>query len=324
MKIAKIGLIGLGLLLLLVLSGLTYLSIAFPKVSEAPDIQIDGNAKQVARGKYLAYHVMMCADCHSKRDFSKFSAPPSPGTEFTGGEVFDHSMGLPGVFISPNITPYGIGGWTDGELYRLITAGVRRDGEPIFPIMPYHSFGKSDPEDIKAVIAYLRTLDPVEKTHPERSVDFPVNFIMRTMPKDPEPMKKPEPTDLLAYGKYMFTAAACGDCHTKMEGGSFVGPVGGGGREFGFPDGSILRTPNLTPHETGIKYLSESDFIQRFKQYDVPDSQLATVQPGEFQTIMPWKMYAGMQEEDLRAIYHYLMSLAPYEHAVERFTPAKP
>lgn len=308
----------LAVIIFLVIGAVAYVSYALPDVGPAPELKVEITSERVARGKYLAYNVMMCADCHSERDFSVFSAPPTPGTEFVGGDVFDHSMGFPGRFVSVNITPYGIGDWTDGEIFRLITTGVKRDGDPIFPVMPYHSFGQLDPEDIESVIAFLRTLDPVESNHPESEADFPMNLIMRTMPKNPKPMKKPLPIDRIEYGKYMFTAAACGDCHTKFDKGEFVGPLAGGGREFEFP-GGVLRAANLTPHETGIAHYTRESFINRFKSY-ADNSKLAKVNPGEFQTIMPWYMYAGMTEEDLGAIYNYLQTLEPYNNPVEKFT----
>src|SRR5690554_6705714 len=239
-----VGYIVAGIVLLLIIL-ISYIRFALPNVGKAEYINIEITQDKLERGKYLAYHVMMCADCHSERDFSKFSGPPTPGTEFVGGDIFDESMGFPGRFISPNITPFGVGDWTNGELFRLITTGVKRDGNPIFPVMPYHSFGKLDPEDIKSVIAYLRTLDPVEATHPDSKADFPVNFIMRTMPQKAAFTTKPGKDNPVAYGKYMVTASACFDCHTKFDKGKFIGPQGGGGREFVFPDGSIVRTPNL-------------------------------------------------------------------------------
>lgn len=310
----------MALLVILVIS-LGYISYALPNVGHAPELKVESTPEKVEHGKYLAYHVMMCADCHSVRDFSLFSGPPKPGTEFAGGEVFDRSMGFPGRFISPNITPAGIGDWTDGELFRLITTGVTRDGNPIFPVMPYHNFGKMDPEDIESVIAFLRTLEPIETHHPKSEVDFPFNFILRTMPKEASLREKPSPADIQAHGEYMFTAAACGECHTKFEKGSFVGPLGGGGRVFNFPDGSIVRTPNLTPHETGITRFSKEEFIQRFKMYADSSYVLPAVQPGEFQTMMPWVMYSDLAEEDLAAIYEYLLTLEPYDNPVEIFSP---
>src|SRR5690606_2707715 len=170
--------------LILILVVLGYALLFLPNVGKAPYIEIEITDAKLERGKYLAYHVMMCADCHSQRDFSKFSGPPIPGTEFVGGDVFDHTMGFPGQFVSSNITPYGIGDWTDGELFRLITTGVKRDGSPIFPVMPYHNFGQLDREDIEAVIAYLRTLEPVASEHPASEADFPFRFILRTLPKE--------------------------------------------------------------------------------------------------------------------------------------------
>jgi mono/diheme cytochrome c family protein len=319
----KISLYAFASVILLVFLLIMYVFIALPNVSKAEYIDIEITESKVDRGRYLAYHVMMCADCHSERDFSKFSGPPFPGTEFVGGDIFDQSMGFPGKFISSNITPFGIGDWTDGEIFRLITTGVKRDGEPIFPVMPYHNFGQLDREDIEAVIAYLRTLEPVESNHPHSKADFPFNIILRTIPKEAELTTRPEKADRVNYGRYMFTAAACAECHTKFEKGKFVGPIGGGGREFQFPDGSWLRTPNLTPHETGLKNMSREEFIRLFKKYEDSAYVLPDVKPGEFQTMMPWVMYAGMEEDDLSAIYDYLLTLEPYDNVVERFTPAE-
>ncbi|WP_143962379.1 c-type cytochrome [Litoribacter populi] len=309
-------------LLIILIAVVAYISIALPRVDAAPDLAVDLNAEQVEKGRYLATHVMMCVDCHSQRDFSIFSAPPIQGTELAGGEVFDHAIGLPGVFISPNITPAGISDWTDGELFRLITTGVKKDGDPIFPIMPYHNFGRMDEDDIKAVIAYIRSVPPVETNHPKSKADFPMNLIMRTMPKRPAFEKKPQPDDVLEYGRYMVNAAACNECHTDFRDGKFVGEFLAGGREMQFPDGATVRSANLTPHETGLKNWTQEEFIQKFKSYSAPSVTLAKVSPGEFQTIMPWSMYAEMSEEDLGAIYTYLQSLPPVENKVERFTPA--
>lgn len=300
----------------------TYVFTAFPKVDPPEEIQVAITEEQVERGKYLAYHVMMCADCHSSRDFSKFSGPPHPGTEFVGGDVFDQSMGFPGQFVSANITPFGVGDWTDGELFRLITEGVTKDGNAIFPVMPYHLFGKLAREDVEAVIAYIRTLDPVETDHPQSKADFPFNFILRTMPQTAELREKPDPSDRIGYGEYVFTAAACADCHTKFEKGKPVGPLAGGGREFQFPDGSIVRSANLTPHETGIQHYTRDGFINLFKRYADSAYVLPNVKPGEFQTLMPWYMYSGMTETDLGAIYDYIQTLPPYDNTVTLFTPA--
>jgi mono/diheme cytochrome c family protein len=319
-KILKIFAYLLTALVIVIIGAVAYVSFVLPNVGPADtDYKVHITPEKIEHGKYLANHVMVCIDCHSKRDFSIFSAPPIPGTEATGGERFDATMGFPGVFISPNITPFGIGDWTDGELFRLITTGVRKDGSPIFPIMPYHSYGKMDVEDIESIIAYIRSLEPVETNHPKSKADFPFSLIMRTMPAEASFSKKPDPSDQVAYGGYLVTASACADCHTKFEDGAYVGEPLSGGREFAFPDG-ILSSSNLTPHETGLGNWTEEMFVQRFKMYDA-NHVLEKVGPGDFQTIMPWAMYSGMKEEDLKAIFTYLKSLPSIENSIEKFKP---
>src|SRR5690554_6387098 len=157
-KFLKISIYVVSSIVFILIMIVTYVSTALPNVADSPNIKVEVTEEKVQRGKYLAWNVMMCADCHSERDFSLFSAPPSGGSAFAGGDVFDHSMGFPGRFVSPNLTPSGIGDWTDGELFRLTTTRVKRDGEPFFPVMPYHSFGQLDRKDIESVIAYSRTL----------------------------------------------------------------------------------------------------------------------------------------------------------------------
>src|SRR5690554_6017449 len=149
-KGVKISLYVLVSILVLVLLLISYVMIAFPNVGKAEYIEVEITEAKVERGKYLAYHVMMCADCHSERDFSKFSGPPHPGTEFVGGDIFDQSMGFPGKFVSSNITPYGVGTWSDGELFRLITTGVKRDGGAIFPVMPYHNRSEEHTSELQS------------------------------------------------------------------------------------------------------------------------------------------------------------------------------
>lgn len=318
-KWIKIIGIVIGVFLLIVLGSLTYISTMLPNVGPAPEMEVEITQERVDRGKYLANHVMLCMDCHAVRDFGLFAGPPVPGSLGAGGEHFDENMGFPGVFISPNITPFGIGDWTDGELFRLITTGVTKDNEAIFPVMPYTSYGKLDAEDIKSVIAYLRTLESEETDHPDSKVDFPLNFIINTMPQAADLKPMPDPSDQIAYGKYLTIAGACADCHTKAEGGKVVGEYMAGGFEFLFPDGRKNYSSNLTPHQNGLGTWSEEQFVRRFKMYADSSYVAQTVAANEFQTIMPWEMYAGMKEEDLKAIFAYLQTLEPVDNAVVSF-----
>lgn len=312
----------LGVVLITVAALLSYVKIALPDVGAAPDMKVDVSAAKLERGKYLANHVMLCMDCHSTRDWNQFSGPLVPGSEGKGGELFDQKLGCPGKYIAPNITPYNLQHWSDGELFRSITEGVTKDGRALFPIMPYHLFGQLDRNDIEAVIAYIRNLKPIESVQETSSSDFPMNFIINTMPEKATLSKMPPKSDTLNYGKYMITASGCMDCHTKQEQGKFVGQLYAGGFEIKLPDGSVVRSANLTPDkESGIGNWSKNYFIKRFKMYADSAYVNPVVKPGDFQTIMPWTMYAGMDTVDLAAIYKYLKHLDPVYHVVEKFTP---
>ncbi|MBC6367034.1 cytochrome c [Algoriphagus sp. AK58] len=325
-KIFKVFAYLLGAVVLLLICGVAYLQLAFPNVNPAPELTIEYTPERIERGAYLANHVTVCMDCHSKRDFSQFSGPPSPGTIGAGGDRFDHSMGLPGVFYAKNITPFGISDYTDGELFRLITTGVTNDGRPMFPLMPYSYYGKMDPEDIYDIIAYIRSLPSIESDIPDSEADFPVNLILRTMPQNAEMVKRPDPSDQIAYGGYLVNASGCIECHTQVSPQGVIIPevAFSGGRSFPFPDGSLVTSSNITPDpETGIGNWTEEMFVKRFKQYADSGYVNPKVAPGEFNSLMPWTMYSGMKEEDIKAIYAYLRTIPAMKNEVIKFTAAK-
>jgi hypothetical protein len=313
------------LVLIVAVAGLLiYVQAALPDVGDAPNITVDYTPQRIARGEYLANSVCVCMDCHSSRDLTKFSLPLKPGTFGMGGDRFDQSIGMPGVFYARNITPEGISRYTDGELYRVITAGVTKEGRPMFPLMPYPNYGSLADEDVYSIIAYLRTGVPAIKNDvPESEADFPVNFILRTIPKKGTPQEIPDKSDKVAYGKYLTNAGGCRECHTREKQGQIIPELQfSGGREFMLPNGSISRSANITPHETGLGKWTPEAFVARFKVYSDSSFVLPDVAPGEFNTIMPWTMYSGMEKEDLEAIFAYLQTVTPMENAVNKWTPA--
>jgi mono/diheme cytochrome c family protein len=304
---------------------LAYVAFALPDVGEPEDLQIEYTAERIERGRYLAYSITVCMDCHSTRDWTKFSGPITPGTLGMGGDRFDQNAGLPGVFYARNITPAGIGRYSDGELFRVITSGVTKEGRAMFPLMPYPNYGKMDPEDIYSIIAYLRSLPAIENEVPESKADFPMNFILNTIPQPPSFTKKPDPSDQIAYGKYLANAASCIECHTQVDKGQIIaGLEFAGGREFLWPDGSVVRSANITPHTgSGIGSWTLENFLSRFRQYSDSTYLERSVQPGEFNTLMPWTMYAEMTDEDLTAIYAYLRTVPAIDNKVVVWTPGE-
>jgi hypothetical protein len=174
-------------------------------------------------------------------------------------------------------------------------------------------------------MAYVRSLKPVTNDPPASKPDFPMNIILHTIPQPAHPSKHPDPSDSLNYGKYLVLACGCIECHTQADskGKLLAGLSFAGGREFQLPWG-IIRSANLTSDSaTGIGKSTAQVFINRFKAYDPADHPLQPVGLHDFNSIMPWSMYAGMTTSDLSSIFQYLHSLAPIQNQVVKFTAVK-
>ncbi|GGC45039.1 cytochrome c [Siccirubricoccus deserti] len=114
----------------------------------------------VRYGAYLAGPVGHCMECHTP-----FGAPGQRDLERlgVGGQPFE---GPWGVSVAANITPgraTGLGGWSDAEIERAIRRGVSQDGRQLFPPMPFGHYARISTPDMAALIAYLRSLPPVER-----------------------------------------------------------------------------------------------------------------------------------------------------------------
>jgi hypothetical protein len=315
--------IGAAIIVVVILAGLIYFNSAYPDVEPAKDIKVEITPARLERGKYLFHNVAMCIDCHSERDWTKYSGPVKAGTIGKGGDKFDEMLGLPGTIYAKNITPAALGKWTDGEIIRAITTGVNKDGDALFPIMPYYFFNNLSEEDLYSIVAYLRTLEPVESTIPDKELNFPVNFLERTLPlKTYTPKESVKKSDKVKYGKYLITIALCGECHTPfVEGKPDMERQFAGGNEFSLPWG-VVRPANITPDkETGIGNWSKEDFIAKFKHHNSESSKNIPVTMNEFNSVMPWTLYAGMTEEDLGAIYDYLKTVTPAKNIVQKWSP---
>ena len=95
---------------------------------------------------YGAYVARLCSGCHGER----LSGGPIPGAP-------------PSLPIPLNITPHesGIKDWTYPDFEKLITAGVRKNGQKLNPFMPIEAFAKLDETERRALWAYLQTIPPL-------------------------------------------------------------------------------------------------------------------------------------------------------------------
>ncbi|MCB0506891.1 MAG: cytochrome C [Bacteroidetes bacterium] len=306
------------ILVIFIAGGLAYLKLVLPKIDKAENIQIKSTPEMIQRGAYLANHVCVCMDCHSTRDWSKFSGPIVQGTLGKGGEKFTRELGFPGIFYSKNLTPSELKNWTDGEIIRAITSGVTKDGKALFPIMPYLHYNKMDKNDIIAIVAYLRTLQPIENKTPDAEIDFPMNFILNTIPQNASFSTRPSQNNLVDYGAYLVNASGCVECHTQANKGQIdIEKAFSGGRKFDLTKDKVIVSSNITTDiETGIGSWTEEIFVSKFKYYADTANITTYTSPKDFQTIMPWTMYAGMDTFDLKAIYAYLKTIKPIKNKV--------
>ena len=317
-----------GILLLTVLISILcigmYIKNKKPDVGLPENIAVEKKSERIEHGKYLANSVAVCMDCHSRRDFSVYAAPLIKESFAQGGQKFGREIGFPGLVYSKNITPYSLGNWTDGEIFRAITTGVSKDGSALFPIMPYLNYGKMDKQDVMDIIAYLRTLPAVKSSYPEKELDFPLNILLNTMPTKAQLSVRPDTNNSVAYGKYLITAASCVDCHSKTDKGKIIaGTEYGGGASFKQPNG-VVYSANITPDiATGIGSWNKAAFIQRFRMYSDSSFRPVKLNTQDLNTPMPWYMYATMTDKDLGAIYDYLNTLKPIKNKVIKFQKNK-
>jgi cytochrome c553 len=111
---------------------------------------------KVAYGAYLAGPLGHCTECHSTPNEKGI---PDFVKKTGGGGLSFH--GPWGTTYAPNITPSGIGKWTDAQIKTAITAGMRPDGSWLKPPMGLYYYNGIRPNDLDAIVAYLRTLKPI-------------------------------------------------------------------------------------------------------------------------------------------------------------------
>lgn len=307
--------------------GLAYVVFALPRVSPLADIRVDRTPERIARGEYLTH--TMCIDCHSAREWTKYSAPVIPGTEFTGaGEQWNQGNAeIPGNIWAPNLTPTHLGDWTDGEIIRAFTEGVNRKGQPMFPMMPYGEFRLLPTEDVQSIVAYLRTLParpmPAHAAGYERRLDFPLSLIVHMIPQKAAPSTV-DPGNKVAYGEFLTRTHGCESCHSRSDEDHNVIEAlkFSGNNPFPVPSspGAHVRSANITPDAmAGIGSWSEETFIARFKLYENPPAQALALRNPKHNTLMPWTVFARLSREDLSAIYAYLRTVKPVSEKVQRF-----
>ena len=150
---------------------------------------------------------------------------------------------------------------------------------------------------------------------------------MRTIPAAPSYQPVPPSTDRVAYGEYMVNAAVCSDCHTPRDarGAPLAGMDFAGGETFRPGGVGLVRSANITPDAvTGIGTWTEDQFLEKFRAFRGAPVRTLSAEERLQNTEMPWANYAGMTDDDLRAIYAFLRAQKPVVNRVEKFPAAAP
>jgi mono/diheme cytochrome c family protein len=287
-----IGFAGLIGVLIVVATALYVL--AGPKINETYDITVASvtvptDAASVERGRHQVESLLLCADCHGEDLSGEVDADP-----------------LFGVFAPRNLTP-GVGGlddsFTDADYVRAIRHGVGKDGKAIV-LMPSEIYTDMSDADLGSLIAYLKALPPVDNEQPRSTLrvlgrifaafDTDSFFAARVIDHDAARPAEPEPGATREYGAYL--TFMCSACHGENL---------SGGEVLGFEPGAPL-APNLTPGgELGS--WTEEEFFTTIRTGQTPAGRNLE------NDFMPWVNFRKMTDEELRAIWLYLESLAPRE-----------
>lgn len=294
---------------------------AAPEASEeqvAATPSLSPEEAAIERGRYLVEGPGHCTYCHSEVDWEAPGFPEVPGRKAVGAPFIEST--IPGHLYSPNITPdleTGVGAWTDEELGIAIREGLSRDGTRLFPVMPYLGFAVMSDQDLSAVIAYLRSLEPANNLIPARELPQPLLDSLPPHRPIAEPVAHPDEGNPVEYGAYLATIGNCVDCHTPFtpQGQPIMELAFSGGR---FLDGmwGTTSSANITPAPSGIPHYDESLFI----------STMRTCRSGarELHQLMPCRFFNQMTDGDLAAIFAWLQTLEPVQHRVSNTDPPTP
>lgn len=249
----------------------------------------------VERGEYLVRGIAGCGNCHTPL------GPDGPvmDMELTG-RLVDQNEAF--TAIAANLTPAGpTADWSDAELKRAIREGIRPDGTIIGPPMPFTMYRGLSDTDLDAIVAFLRTLPPIENDPGTSTYNIPLP------PAWGPPVKTVADVPAgvtVEYGAYLAGPVAhCMECHTPMgpQGPMIATDLGRGGFQFPGPWG-VSTAPNLTSHADGLAGYSDEEIATMITHAKRPDG--SNMLPP-----MPYGYLAAMSEDDLAAILLYLRSL---------------
>ncbi|MBC8161386.1 MAG: cytochrome c [Roseiflexaceae bacterium] len=283
-----VGLVAIIALTAIAVYGISELRLRKTYQVEVAELFIPTDAASIERGRILAGPAAHCAGCHMPN---------------LGGQVMVDD--LPFLVAAPNLTS-GAGGvgatYSNGDLLRAIRHGVRPDGSTI-QLMPAQNYNQLSDQDVAAIIAYIRSMPPVDNQPGETELR-PLGRLLMVLGQFGLPAESIDHTvtssaavpfgRTVAYGQYLAVIGNCASCHgANYSGAPLIIP--------GEPPSA-----NLTPGG-GLSDWSEADFVTAMRAGVRPDG--SAIDPA-----MPWELTGQLSDDELGALYLYFKTLPALEY----------
>jgi mono/diheme cytochrome c family protein len=260
-----------------------------------------------ARGR-LVFEAGGCSSCHA-------TPGQSDRLKLGGGLQLQSPFGS---FSVPNISPHpedGIGAWKVVDLANAMLTGVSPNGAHYYPAFPYTSFQRVKIDDVRDLMAFLRTLEPVAGKARDHDLAFPFNIrrglglwkllFLDGKSLDGDSAKSPE----WNRGRYLVESLGhCAECHSPRN---LLGAVVADRRFAGGPNPTGRgRVPNITSDDSGIGRWSLKDIVELLTSGLTPDGDSVGSSMAEVV-----RNTAELPQSDREAIATYLKSLPPLKAA---------
>ena len=254
----------------------------YPTAAETIAIPTDSAA--IERGRHLTVAVGKCTDCHGDNLAGKMISDDPVFARLWSANLTRGKGGVPASY-------------TDNDYVRSIRYGVRADGKPLI-FMPSEAYNHFNDSDLGAVIAYVKSMPPVDQEIPKPSIG-PIARILSVL--TPFPLvparlinrEAPRPAPVAVgvtkeYGEYLAKTGGCTSCHNpNLSGGNAIQGV---------------KVANLTP--AGIGKWSEADFTKALRTGVRPDGRILSA-------VMPWPYTKFLTDDEIKAMWLYVQSLPP-------------
>jgi mono/diheme cytochrome c family protein len=271
-----------------------------PAFREAEAARLDQGG-DAGRGK-LIFDAGDCASCHA--------SPGQPDRLRLGGGL---ALASPfGTFHPPNISSDprdGIGRWRTIDLANALTSGVSPGGQHYYPALPYTSYVHMRLEDVQDLMAYLRTLQPVQGHAPPHDLPFPLTIrrfigVWKLLYLDRSPLRTDPSHDAMwNRGRYLVEAPGhCAECHSARNILNAIKPATR--LAGGYDQSGVGYVPNITP--AGIGEWSRADVVKALTTGQTPEFRQLGSSMADVVTDL-----AMLPQGDREAIAEYLRALPP-------------